>query len=163
MYMCECTCTQYWQLLVQLVEVSQSLQLWQTDPLLHGELHLKLACLYEAKAEIRGHDRLGGDSKPVSNVTLVDEGGFFQLYDRKQLLECLSELELGMKCVQTARAEMMEEECWATRGRKGVGQEGAEIAVLHSEYMFSITRVKVKLASTIPPPREYKDHNLKSL
>jgi hypothetical protein len=139
-----------------LVEVSQSLQLWQTDPLLHGELHLKLACLYEAKAEIKGHDsRLGGSSKPVSNITLLAEGGFSQLYDRAQLLECLSELELGLKCVKMARAEMMEEAaCKATRRRKGVEQEGAEITVLHSEYMFSITRVKVKLASTIPPPRE---------
>ena len=96
----------------------------------------------------------------MSNITLVDEGGFFQLYDRKQLLECLCELETGLKCVQMARAEMMEEDCGARRrerrgrGRKGVEQEGAEIVVLHSEYMFAITRVKVKLASTIPPPRE---------
>ena len=148
------TCTQYLQLLVQLVEVSQSLQLWQTDPLLHGELHLKLACLYEAKAEVRGHDSRLGGSKPVSNITLVGgEGGFSQLYDRAQLLECLSELELGLKCVKMARAELMGEEA-RRRRRKGVEQEGAEITVLHSEYMFSITRVKVKLASTIPPPRE---------
>ena len=152
--------TQYMQLLVQLVEVSQSLHLWQTDPLLHGELHLKLACLYEARAEIKGHNRrLGGSSsRPVSNITLVEEGGFFQLYDRKQLLECLCELETGLKCVQMARAEMMEEECGARRRRwgrrKGVEQEEAEIVVLHSEYMFVITRVKIKLASTIPPPRE---------
>ena len=136
--------------------MSQSLQLWQTDPLLHGELHLKLACLYEAKAEVRGHDSRLGGSKPVSNIMLVGgEGGFSQFYDRAQLLKCLSELELGVKCVKMARAEMMgEEACRAGRRRKGVEQEGAEITVLHSEYMFSITRVKVKLASTIPPPRE---------
>ena len=128
--------------------MSQSLQLWQTDPLLHGELHLKLGCLYEAKAEVKGQNRQGGGgSKTMSNVTLVGEGNF-QLYDRKQLLECLSELEVGLQCVQMARAEMMEE------SKKGVGKEGAEIAVLHSEYMFSITRVKIKLASTIPPPRK---------
>ena len=148
-----CLHMQYLQLLVRLVEVSQSLQLWQIDPLLHGELHLKLACLYEAKAEVKGHDKLGGGSKPISNVTLVDEGGFFQLYDRQRLLECLSELEQGLKCVQMARAEMMEEGAGG-KGRKGVGQEEEGITVLHSEYMFSIARVKVKLASTIPPPRE---------
>ena len=89
----------------------------------------------------------------MSNITLVGgEGGFSQLYDRAQLLECLSELELGLKYVKMARAEMMGEE--ARRRRKRVEQDGAEITVLHSEYMFSITRVKVKLASTIPPPRE---------
>ena len=134
------------QLLIQLVEVSQSLQLWRTDPLLHGELHLKLACLYEAKAEVKGRDRLGGGSKAVSNNTLVGEG-FSQLYDRKQLLEWLNELEIGLQCVQMARAQMMDE---GSRLKKE-----AEIIVLHSEYMFSIMRVKVKLASTIPPPREW--------
>ena len=147
---------QYLQLLIRLVEVSQSLRLWQTDPLLHGELHLKLACLYEAKAEIKGHDRLGGAGSNVnaatSNLSLGNESrGFFQLYDRQQLLECLSELEVGLKVVQLARAEMMEEE----RGRKGAWQEVEKLAVLHTEYMFTTTRVKVKLASTIPPPREF--------
>ena len=30
-----------------------ALELWRIDPLLHGEVCLKLGCLYEAKAELR--------------------------------------------------------------------------------------------------------------
>lgn len=137
-----CTHTsQYLRLLQLLVEVAHSLHLWQTDALLHGELCLKLACLYEAKADLR-QDRHG--SKTTSTV-MLDEG-LLLLYDRKQLLECLDELEQGLKCVQMARARVTEESKGAERD--------TEIGVLHAEYMYSVTRVKVKLASTIPPPRE---------
>ena len=70
------------------------------------------------------------------------------VYDRKQLLQCLKELELGMECVEMARTRTLEEVM--IDGER----EGEEIRVLHSEYMFAIKRVKVKLASTIPPPRK---------
>ena len=127
-------------MLTQLVEIAHSLQLWQTDALLHGELHLKLAFLYEARAELR----------PVTKATSVvdlDDGRHHQIYDRQRLLECLCELKAGLECVGAARSREMEE---TRRERDG----GKEMGVLHAEYMFAMTRVKVKLATTIPPPRE---------
>lgn len=145
-FLCISTTFQYLQLLIQLVEVADSLQLWQTDAFLHGELHLKLACLYEAKAE-RWKRRF--TAKPSSTMSL-EEGLVSPLYDRQQLLECLKELELGLECVQRARAQVVEE-------RKRA-ETGEEIRVLHSEYVYAITRLKVKLASTIPPPRECCNH-----
>ena len=139
------THVQYLELLIQLVEVAHSLELWQTDAHLHGELRLKLACLYEAKAELRNEKRVS----MATSVAALEEG-LTQPYDRQQLLVCLQELELGLECVERARAQTMEE-------NRGGGEKdgGEEIRVLHSEYVYAITRVKVKLASTIPPPREF--------
>ena len=111
------------------------------DAFLHGELHLKLACLYEAKAELRPARR------NINRGVKLDDG---LLYDREQLLECLKELELGIQCVEGARTRSLEE---LNVKMEGEG-EGEEIRVLHSEYVYAITRVKMKLISTIPPPRK---------
>ena len=98
------THVQYLELLIQLVEVAHSLELWQTDAHLHGELRLKLACLYEAKAELRNEKRVS----MATSVAALEEG-LTQLYDRQQLLVCFQELELGLECVERARAQTMEE------------------------------------------------------
>ena len=82
---------------------------------------------------------------------MLEEEGLVYLYDRQRLLECVSELEGGLEYMERARAREMEE--------RGGEKEGEEIKVLHSEYVYAITRVKVKLASTIPPPRELLYYN----
>ena len=67
--------------------------------------------------------------------------------DRELLLEAQTHLERGLKWVQLYRAtekkmEKMEE------------KEGEEVAVLHGELCYVLTRVRVKLAATVPPPGE---------
>ena len=44
---------QYVMILEQLLEVFHVLELWRVDPLLHGELGYKLACLQEARADLK--------------------------------------------------------------------------------------------------------------
>ena len=129
-------------MLTQLVEVAHSLHLWQTDPLLHGELRLKLACLYEARAELK-------PKRPVTKATSAVklDVDLHQMYDRQRLLECLYELSGGVECVGRARS-------WRTEETTGERDGGKEMGVLHAEYMYAMTRVKIKLASTIPPPRK---------
>ena len=115
---------QYLVFLAQLVDVFHSLELWRVDPLLQGELSLKLATLYEARATLRSPHSLDG---------------FDLLYDRALLLECKTQLERDVYCVEAAR--------------EGVyGVEGASLETLHSQFFLAQTRVNIKLASTIPPP-----------
>ncbi len=109
--------------LAQLVDVFHALELWRVDPVLQGELCLKLASLYEAKATLK--------------IPFRQLKGFVLLYDRKLLLECLAQLERDVNCVEVAR------ECV---------EEGGNLGTLHTQFLMAITRVKVKLASTIPPP-----------
>lgn len=108
--------------LAQLVDVFHALELWRVDPILQGELCLKLASLYEAKATLK--------------TTSRQLEGFVLLYDRKLLLECLAQLERDVRCVEVAR------EC----------MDGRNLETLHAQFLMAMTRVKVKLASTIPPP-----------
>ena len=49
---------QYFSLLHQLVTIFHMLGVWQVDPLLHGEVSLKLECLREASADLR-HSKQG--------------------------------------------------------------------------------------------------------
>ena len=65
------------------------------DPILHGEVCLKLACLYEAMAEF------SQGTKPVRSPST--EGSILVLYDRQQLLECLNVLEETVRCISYAR------------------------------------------------------------
>ena len=124
-------------LLNQLVQVFHILEVWCIDPLLHGELTLKLSCLKEAKAEL-------GHSRRMSRIDTLEVSQFL-LHDRSQLLQCLSELLLGLKCVQCAREDEYID-------KSGAG-EVSDLEMLHVEFVHAITRVKLKLASTIPPPR----------
>ena len=74
------------------------LRLWEVDALLHGELSLKLACLYEAKA-----DRSSKHPPPFSSSSSSSPSSLGLLYDREGLLHCLAELEQGLKSLQLAR------------------------------------------------------------
>ena len=65
--------------------------------------------------------------------------------DRELLLEAQTHLERGLKWVQQYRATEKKVE-------KMVGEE--EVAVLHGELCYVLTRVRVKLAATVPPPGE---------
>lgn len=113
--------------LAQLVDVFHSLELWRVDPVLQGELCLKLATLYEARATLR------------ASQTSLD--GFVLQYDRALLLECQTQLKRDVCCVEAAR------------------EEGAtKLDTLHSQFLMAQTRVNVKLASTIPTPRERKTY-----
>ena len=49
---------QYFSLLQQLATIFHMLGVWQVDPLLHGEVSLKLGCLREASADLR-HSKQG--------------------------------------------------------------------------------------------------------
>lgn len=112
--------------LAQLVEVLATLELWRIDPLLHGELCLKLACLYEARAQLR------------ATTHLME--GFPLLYDRSLLLECLSQLERDVVCVEQARTE------------QSLDDLTTDLESLHVHFLVALTRVRVKLSTTIPPP-----------
>ena len=112
--------------LAQLVEVFSTLELWRTDPLLNGELCLKLACLYEARAQLR------------ATAHLME--GFPLLYDRSLLLECLSQLERDVVCVERARSQQCPDDL------------STDLESLHAQFLVALTRVRVKLSTTIPPP-----------
>ena len=49
---------QYLSLLQQVVTIFHMLGVWQVDPLLHGEVSLKLGCLREASTDLR-HNKQG--------------------------------------------------------------------------------------------------------
>lgn len=136
---------QFAQLLSELMEVSNWLELWRVDTLLHGELCLKHCCILEAKAENR--DPPGTvDGKPI---TYLD-------YNRSQLLHCQQELEKAESFIKLAREREMR---GGFGGKEEVAGAGAaagslstDIAILHAECVYALTRVQVKLASTNPPP-----------
>ena len=75
--------------------------------------------------------------------------------DRELLLEAQTHLERGLEWVQLYRAtkkkkmEKMEEKV-----EKMEEKEGEEVSVLHGELCYVLTRVRVKLAATVPPPGE---------
>lgn len=132
----------------QLVEVFHSLEFWRVDPLLLGELCIKLGCLHEAKAQLKHPNSL--------SCTLVklatDDESFVLEFDRSQLLVCLAELERGLKCIELAK----EDSALDVRPREEKRREVVtELNVLHAELVYAVTRVRLKLASTIPPPCEY--------
>ena len=72
------------------------------------------------------------------------------LYDRAQLLKTLSYLDEGLAWVRLVREESEMEE-------RGIGhqQDIQPLALLHSELCYASTRVRVKLAATVPPPGSY--------
>ena len=156
-------------LLVHLVTISHRLELWRIDPLLHGELTLKLCCLYEAKAESVD---LPCASEPLPEAT-------FLRYNRSHLLECKEECARALDFIKKARqnaplgdgpkrmlrtmdhtAERKgkpEEVMAGDKGEeKGLGgrvrQSGLVLEDLHAELVYVLTRICVKLATTIPPP-----------
>ncbi len=133
------TFQQYMQLLSELVAVADSLELWRVDCLLHGELSLKLCCLLEARAKKQEAPPIL-DFKPVTFVN----------YDRPQLLNCQQELEKVVAFVKASReGEVLE------RASKGTVKESAtDLAILHAECVYTLTRIRVKLASTNLPPGE---------
>lgn len=127
------------QLLTELVAVSHMLELWRVDPLLHGEICLKLCCLLECQAENRGV------APPILDGRLVT----FLGYHRSRLLGCRQELEEVLAFVQLARQ----------KERRGEGESDLEdcsssLALLHAECLYALTRIQVKLASTNPPQGE---------
>ena len=150
MYKYSSPCTQYMVFLNQLVEVFHSLEVWRVDPFLLGELCIKLGCLHEAKAQLKHPNSM---SCTLVKLPTEDES-FILEFDRSQLLVCLAELERGLKCVELAKEDNTLDA--RPRSREGEGREViTELDVLHAELVYAITRVRLKLASTIPPPREY--------
>ena len=67
------------------------------------------------------------------------------LYDRAQLLKTLSYLDEGLGWVRLARDDREMEE-------RGDQHDIQALALLHSELCYASTRVRVKLAATVPPP-----------
>ena len=133
---------QFMKLLSELVAVSHSLELWRMDCLLHGELCLKLCCLLEAKAE-----------KQEAPPTLDGVAVTFMGYDRAELLSCEQELEkviAFVKEVHEGGAEEREEE-----GEEGILKDSmTDLAMFHAECVYTLTRIRVKLASTNLPASE---------
>lgn len=141
-----------------MVAVSHWLELWQVDTLLHAELVLKHCCILEAAAESR-HPPSKVDGVPVT----------FLKYDRSRLHHCLRELEKAEDFVKRAREREARGGVSSggggggglggkEEGVVGVPEDGEELkthlAILHAECVYALTRVKVKLASTNPPPGE---------
>ena len=128
------------QLLTELVAIAHTLELWRVDSLLHGELCLKLCCLLECQAENRGEVPPTVDGKLVT----------FLGYHRSQLLTCRRELESTLAFIKLAQ----QKEGRRREGRvRGSEQEDScsSLSLLHVECVYDLTRVQVKLASTIPP------------
>ena len=123
------------EVLIELIFIFETLELWRLDPLLHGEMCLKLCCLQEAKA-----DR----SSPPDPLAL------FLSYDRCQLLACQAELEKSLHCLEIARQSISIG--GDTLQSESTGGKTSDLMVLHAEFVYSLIRVQVKLASTIPPP-----------
>ena len=132
----------------QLVRIASVLDLWQVDPLLHGQLMLKLCCLYEARAE-------------PHEILSTDPNSLFLSYNRSLLLKCEEECEKSLKCMKNSRQE------WYFTGyfrrhplsvtgeeRRGEGESlyRKQMEELNAEFEFTLMRIKVKLATTIPPP-----------
>ena len=111
-----------------MVDMAHCLQLWKTHPLLCEELILKLTCLTESSA-----------SPPNTSPEEVAVQ-----YDRATLLKTLTHLNKGMEWVQLARADI------TNRGQ--LDDHNEALSLLHGELCYVLTRVKVKLAATIPPP-----------
>lgn len=136
---------------MQLVWVSSMLSLWQVDPVLHARYMLKLCCLYEARAE------------PRELLLSPDPDALFLLYNRSLLLNCDAECKKALKYVKKSRQEQSftgdsrQPPRGSGRGFGGGEGKGGErlyrrhLEELHAELEFMRLRVKVKLATTIPP------------
>ena len=73
----------------------------------------------------------------------------FLLYDRARLLESQSVLQESINDICMSR------EKWRARQLEEQEIEGEDmLAILHAELLFTLMRVNVKLASTIPPSCE---------
>ena len=116
-----------------MVDMAHCLQLWKTHSLLCGELILKLTCLTETSASL---------PTPSPEEVAVQ-------YDRATLLKTLTHLNRGMGWVQLSRADI-------TNGKQ-LDEHSEALSLLHGELSYVLTRVKVKLAATIPPPGQYID------
>lgn len=129
---------------------------------------LKLCCLYEAKA----------DRKNTASCATVPlpEAAMFLRYSRSHLLHCKEECERALDCIKMSRDSASlgggADELQAMFKKKGgvggiqgdVGpvKDGGDkdtmlggrlvLEDLHAEFVYVLTRVDVKLASTIPPP-----------
>lgn len=109
--------------------MAHCLQLWKTHSLLCGELILKLTCFTEASASL---------SNTSPEEVAVQ-------YDRATLLKTLTHLNKGIGWIQLARADSK-----ANGGQ--LDERSKELSLLHGELCYVLTRMKVKLAATIPPP-----------
>lgn len=135
--------------------VSHMLDLWRIDPLLHGELCLKMCCILECSAKNRKK------AGPLESAKLLDSVvATFLKYDRSKLLKCQQELQRALAFIQQARhrEEKYGDAGGGIGGRKGEGEledPVSDLAVLHVECIFALTRIQVKLASTCPPKGKY--------
>jgi len=128
--------------------MASALSLWQVDPLLHGQIMLKLCCLYEARAE-------------PQELLLTDPNSLFLLYDRSLLLKCEKECEKSLEYVKQSRQDRYfigyfcqrpsSENGGDKRCEEGEGLYRKQLEELDAELEFSLMRVRVKLATTIPP------------
>jgi len=123
------------------VLIAHQLELWHVDLPLHAELCPKHCCLLEAKAK---KTDLPGE---VEGVPVT-----FLLYNRSQLLTCQEELEKTMEFVRLARERRVKGSEGAVEGKSLSENPDADLAVIHAECLYALTRIQVKLASTNPPP-----------
>ena len=126
--------------------VAHWLELWRHDALLHGELCLKHCCILEAGAESR--DPPG----TVDNIPVT-----FMAHDRAKLLECRRNLEQTETFIKQAREQAMRVEGGRRPGETVVtfsedDDQIADLAIVHAECVYALTRVQVKLAAASPPP-----------
>ena len=161
------------ELLAQLVSICHKLELWRVDPLLHGDLMLKLCCLYEARAERKDQ---------IRPIAPLPEVAMFLFYTRSHLLQCKEECERALDCIKKSRKSAALSGAFdglsgvfnkkdGVTGKKGGGGEmekekevvkdggsGSKMVLedLHAEFVYVLMRVQVKLATTIPhPPGNY--------
>ena len=120
------------------MEVARSLEVWREHPQLCGEMALKLACLSESSATDSPHTHHGG----VVGTRAHDE--VVIPYDRATLLKTLAQLDTGLRWVGLARADS-----------KMPDDSSSSLALLHAELLHAASRVRVKLAATIPPPGQW--------
>ncbi|CAI7994017.1 Cilia- and flagella-associated protein 54 [Geodia barretti] len=119
---------EYAGVMEQLVDMTDWLGLWRPHPLICGELVMKLSCLKESLA-----------SRPYRHTPSGAGEGFAGENDRDVLLETQSLLERGLRWTHLFRSS-------CTGGKED------PVAMMHGELCYALTRVKVKLAATIPPP-----------
>ena len=142
------TVTQEMDLLMQLVWIANTLSLWQVDPLLHGRLMLKLCCLYEARAE------------PREVLLSADPDALFLTYSRTLLLHCEEECSKSLEYIKRSRrGHSFAGDFRHSPGSRSDGEGGGgerlyrrHLEELHAEFEYMRLRLKVKLATTIPPP-----------
>ena len=78
--------------------------------------------------------------------------------DQTELLEARSHLERGLRWIHLSRASRSSRE-------KAGGEEERErdpVTLMHAELYYALTRVRVKLAATVPPPGGHLSSSLRT-